>query len=95
MSIKIIEKIEKPLKSFESVEEFSKYYDKHKAELDGITTHTLNKKYRVMGHRLTKIQGVLQLKKIVEKRSLDERVEALEALVNELVEVYNTRLGQK
>lgn len=63
MDIKIIEPIKKPLVEFASIDEFNIYYNKHKDEIDNETTHTLNKKFRIPGYRITKIKGEICLKK--------------------------------
>lgn len=65
MSLKIVEPIREYLKEFETVDEFNKYYIKHKSDIDSQTTHTLNKKYHIKGYRITKIKGDLQLKGVV------------------------------
>ena len=67
MDLKVLEPIRKPLKEFDSPDEFNLFYHKHKDEIDAQTTHILNKKYFINGHRITKIQGVLCLKKVPPK----------------------------
>ena len=58
--LKIIGPIKKPLKDFESPDEFNLYYHKHKEEMDSETTHSLNKKFKIDGFRITKIKGVFE-----------------------------------
>ena len=67
MDLKIIGPIKTPLKEFDSPDEFNLYYHKHKEEMDTETTHSLNKKFKIDGFRITKIKGVLCLKKDVQK----------------------------
>ena len=69
MDVKIIEPIKKPIKEFETVNDFNIFYHKHKEEMDAETTHVLNKKYHIKGYRITKIKGVLCLKKDSKKHS--------------------------
>ena len=64
MEMKIIEPIRKPLKEFENPDEFNMYYHKHKDEIDNQTTHMLNRKYKINGYKITKLKGVLCMKKI-------------------------------
>lgn len=68
MEVKTIEPISKYVKEFASVDEFNLWYAKNKAEVDATTTHKLNKMYSVNGYRITKIKGVLMLKKYDAKR---------------------------
>ena len=76
MDLKIIEPIHKPLHEFETPDEFNIYYHKHKDEMDKETTHLLNKKFSINGYRITKIKGVLCLKRSTMKtnqRLIDQR----------------------
>ena len=66
MSIKIIEPIKQYLKVFNSPDEFNIWYTKNKDEVDTLTTHKLNKMYKIEGYRITKIKNVLMLKKVNE-----------------------------
>ena len=63
MDVKVLEPVKKPLREFETVKEFESYYTTHKCEIDGETTNKLNKKYPIKGYRITRIKGVLCLKK--------------------------------
>lgn len=65
MQIKIIEPIKEYSKVFNSPDEFNLWYTKNKDEMDNMTTHKLNKLYKIEGYRITKIKNVLMLKKIV------------------------------
>ena len=68
MEVKTIEPISKYIKEFNTVDEFNLWYAKNKAEVDALTTHKLNKMYYVHGYHITKIKGVLMLKKYDAKR---------------------------
>ena len=61
--LKILEPIKKYSKEFNTPDEFNLWYSKHKNEIDNETTHKLNKLYHIQGYRITKIKGVLMLKK--------------------------------
>ena len=102
MDLKIIGPIKSPLKEFDSVDEFNIYYHKHKDEMDTETTHSLNKKFKINGYRITKIKGVLCLKKdrVVKPDEEDpcntptiseimERIQKLEETVNKIIDVLN------
>ena len=67
MELKIIEPVHKPLIEFDNPDEFNTYYHKHKDDIDGQTTHMLNRKYKIVGYKITKLKGVLCLKKIGNK----------------------------
>ena len=73
MEVKVIGPIKEYLKTFNTPDEFNLWYAKNKDEIDKITTHKLNKMYYIEGHRITKIKGVLCLKKAV-KKQVDETV---------------------
>ena len=69
MTLKIIEPIKEYLKVFNSPDEFNIWYTKNKDEVDMLTTHKLNKMYKINGYRITKIKNVLMLKKITNNDS--------------------------
>ena len=92
MDIKVIEPIKHYLKEFKTVDEFNLWYSKNKDEVDALTTHKLNKMYHIDGHRITKIKGVLMLKKWVdkgEKTSKTTDIDELRTQVNEIRDVVN------
>ena len=99
MDLKIIEPIHKPLHEFETPDEFNIYYHKHKDEMDKETTHLLNKKFSINGYRITKIKGVLCLKRSTSKNKSDnvndhinelqDRIQKLEEVVNNIIDVIN------
>ena len=63
MTLKIIEPIRDYLKVFNSPDEFNIWFTKNKDEIESLTTHKLNKLYKINGYRITKIKGILMLKK--------------------------------
>lgn len=67
MDVKIIAPIKDYIKEFTTPEEFDMWYKMNKNEMDSITTHKLNKLYHINGYRITKIKGVLMLKKVKEQ----------------------------
>lgn len=70
MDVKVIEPIKNYLKEFNSPDEFNLFYSKNKSEIDAFTTHKLNKMYHIIGYRITKIKGVLMLKKWDESKNM-------------------------
>lgn len=74
MSLNIIAPITTAIKEFHSPEEFNIYYQLHKEEIDGTTTHKLNKLYKIEGYRITKIKNVLMLKRNIEKNTDAEEI---------------------
>ena len=70
MDVKVIEPIKNYLKEFNSPDEFNLFYSKNKSEIDAYTTHKLNKMYHIVGYRITKIKGVLMLKKWDESKNM-------------------------
>ena len=74
--------------------------------MDKETTHLLNKKFSIDGYRITKIKGVLCLKRstmktnqrLIDQREtksdslhdLQERLQKLEEVVNQIIDVINS-----
>ena len=67
MDVKVIGPIKEYLKMFNGPDEFNLWYAKNKDDIDKLTTHKLNKMYHIDGYRITKIKGVLCLKKDMKK----------------------------
>ncbi len=88
--LKIIEPIKNYLKEFETVDEFNLYYAKHKDEIDELTTHKLNKMYHINGYRITKIKGILMLKKWdsenkTKNNANNQEIEEIKETVNSII----------
>ena len=106
MELKILEPIKHYLKEFNTPEEFNIFYLNNKEELDSQTTHKLNKKYHVLGYRITKIKGVLMLKKWNDKKVKEEeevtvdyteefdeikdQIQKIKSTMNEIISWINT-----
>ena len=68
--------------------------------MDKETTHLLNKKFSIDGYRITKIKGVLCLKRStmknksdqvnVDVHDLQERLQKLEEVVNQIIDIINS-----
>ena len=87
MDLKVIEPIKNYIKEFISPVEFNLWYAKHKEEVDSLTTHKLNKLYKIDGYRITKIKGELMLKvdrKIKDKEKEEAEEENIHEEINEL-----------
>ena len=89
MDLKVIEPIKNYIKEFKTVDEFNLWYSKNKEEVDSLTTHKLNKMYHIEGYRITKIKGVLMLKKWVDKEEKEGQSKTL-SLEREIDEIRNT-----
>ncbi|KAK8853563.1 hypothetical protein M9Y10_017124 [Tritrichomonas musculus] len=72
MNVNIIEPIKNFIKEFNTIDEFNAFYSMHKDEMDALTTHKLNKMNYVKGYRITKIKGVLMLKRWDTTKNDDE-----------------------
>ena len=96
MTLKIIEPIRDYSKVFNSPDEFNIWYTKNKDEVDALTTHKLNKMYRINGYRITKIKGILMLKKSCEQNNDNQLVnsplipENLQELQDEIKNIKTT-----
>ena len=102
MTLRIIEPIRDYLKVFSSPDEFNIWYTKNKDEVDLLTTNKLNKMYKIQGYRITKIKGVLMLKKSTETNNsvnsplipenlqeLHDEIKNIKSTVNKIIEYLN------
>ena len=69
MEVNVIEPITHYVKEFDTPNDFDSWYKSHQEEMDKLTTHKLNKMYHINGYRVTRIKGVLSLKKAPSKPS--------------------------
>ena len=87
----------KSFKEFASIDEFNVFYNDHRDEFERETTCMLNKRYKIPGFRITKIQGEVKLKNIPESRktALDrvnaaqDRILMLEEKMNSFIDAMN------
>ena len=92
MELKVIEPIKNYIKEFNSPVEFNLWYAKHKEEVDSLTTHKLNKLYKIEGYRITKIKGELMLKvdRHVKEKEEGESEDEINELRNEIKNIKET-----
>ena len=95
MEVKVIEPINNYLKEFNTPVEFNLWYAKNKDEVDKMTTHKLNKMYHIDSYRITKIKGVLMLKKVSKLKNneqflKDEIHDEISELRNEIANIKET-----
>lgn len=97
--IKVLEPVKNVIKEFDTPDEFNMYYMKNKDEIDKLTTHKLNKMFKIEGYRITRIQGTLMLrtdyaaKKRLDKREemkeLSDRIDELQSEYDEIKDRMN------
>lgn len=94
--IKVLEPVKNVIKEFDTPDEFNMYYMKNKDEIDKLTTHKLNKMFKIDGYRITRIQGTLMLrtdyaakKRINQSVAHDSLVDELKARIDELQSEYD------
>ena len=92
MNIKVIEPIRNYLQEFETPQDFSKYYEMNKDEMNKWTTQKLNKSLHVKGYRITKIKGEIMLKAESKKKinELDEKMDYVTS--DQIAEILDERL---
>ena len=58
---------EEQIMNFETKDEFMKYYNEHKEEIDKLKTNDLNKKYKIKDNKISKTKNVISVKPITVK----------------------------
>lgn len=58
---------EQQIMNFETKDEFMKYYNEHKEEMDKLKTVDLNKRYKIKDSKVSRTKNVLTFKPIVVK----------------------------
>ncbi|KAK8883216.1 hypothetical protein M9Y10_045867 [Tritrichomonas musculus] len=101
LEIKVLEPVKNCIKEFDTPDDFNIYYMKNKDEIDKLTTHKLNKMFKIAGYRKTRIKGSLMLrtdyasKKKNDKQasSVDELRDRIDVLQREYDEIKD-RMNQ-
>ena len=96
MELKLIEPIRNYTKEFNTPDEFNIWYSKNKDTIDKLTTHKLNKMYHINGYRITKIKGILCLKKWENKakKEEDKNNVCFDEVMDEFRDEYNSQLEE-
>ena len=84
-------------REFSSLDEFNFFYNQNKSEIEASTTHLLNKKYRIPGYRITRIEGKVMLKPSKDRvvnnldriKALQDRVITLEQTISTIITSLN------
>ena len=84
--------------TFESIDDFTNYYNEHKEELDPLSTCKLNKMFKIIvdnePYKITKIKGELSLRTISKSRvTALMRIEELENTQNEIIDKINALIA--
>ena len=93
-------------KRFDSIEDFNEYYNKHKSDIDAMTTQRLNKLFSIDGYHIVRRSenicilplNNIQNDKPVRTKELAARInsheEQISAVMNEVNELKNTVTAQ-
>ena len=96
----LLEKYSPEMTILDTPNKFEQYLTEHKDEFDAMTTIKLNRTYLIRGYRITKIKGVISLRKLgtydndlnpVESPlhdtvvELEEQVEAMKKILDEIM----------
>ena len=70
----IYKKISEDPRTFETVSDFLKYYEKNKEDLDEMNTRSMNLKFKINGHHIGRKQGKLILYPIKKMKKMLQRM---------------------
>lgn len=91
MELKVIKPIDKYSKEFKNVDEFNVWYANNKESVDSLTTHKLNKLYKIDGYRITRIKNELMLKKWDKnKLNVEDEIENIKGEIKEMKDTINS-----
>ena len=80
VQIKVIERYAPDIINFETKEDFIEYLDKHREELNQLSTCKLNKLCKIKGYHITKLNGEISLRSTRKSESKSES----ERILNEI-----------
>ena len=95
IDIPILEAFQPDIITFDTKEEFIEYLTENKEELDAMTTHRLNKAFEIEGYVITKVKGVIGLKKKSKINPITNDVlDAIHEKLDFLMSYFNDELAR-
>lgn len=92
-SIKVFENIGDNVLSFETKEDFMRYYNKNQNTIDSMSTRGLNRKFKISGFKIGRLQGKIILYPLKETETKSEELDSKTKLtINEKLDFMNRRL---
>ena len=92
MSIGVVKRASDDVKEFQSKEEFMKYYEINKIEIDKQSTCILNKKFKINGFHLGREKGVLKLIPLNLYRPSEYQINQENNLINIKIDALNQKI---
>ena len=92
MSISVVKRASEDVKEFQTKEEFMKYYEIHKTEIDKQSTCFLNKKFKIDGFHLGREKGVLKLIPLNLYRPSEYQINQENNLINIKIDALNAKI---
>ena len=93
MSIGVVKRASDDVKEFPSKEEFMKYYEINKIEIDNQSTCILNKKFKINGFHLGREKGVLKLIPLNLYRPSEYQINHENNLINIKIDTLNQKMA--
>ena len=92
-SIKVFENIGDNVLSFETKEDFMRYYNKNRELVDAMSTRGLNRKFKIDSFKIGRLKGKIILYPLKEPETKSEELDAKTKLtINEKLDFMNRRL---
>ena len=92
MSISVVKRASEDVKEFQTKEEFMKYYEIHKTEIDKQSTCFLNKKFKIDGFHLGREKGILKLIPLNLYRPSEYQINQENNLLNIKIDALNAKI---
>jgi len=93
-SVEIIKPLTENTKEFNNAQDFIKYYDLNKIELDKLSTCALNKKFKVNGYHLGRKKGELKLIPLNLYRPSEYEIHQQDTTINDKVDILNKKIDR-
>lgn len=92
-SIKVFENIGDNIITFETKEDFMRYYNKNQKTIDAMSTRGLNRKFKIDGFKIGRLQGKIILYPLKETETKSDELDSKTKLtINEKLDFMNRRL---
>ena len=90
---------EEGIKNFETKEEFMKYYEEHKEEIDKLQTKELNKQFKINSCKISRNKNKIVVraespKKKTEKKDKEVNQQDLNKVIDHLINEFEKQLNE-
>lgn len=91
-SVEVIKPLWEDTKEFDTTNDFTKFYELNKSELDKQSTCALNKRYKIKGYHIGRKKGELKLIPLNLYRQSEYEIHQQDTTINDKIDILNKKI---